>query len=295
MNIEEYCGMQDIASNMEELHSVEDEAVESLEDRQRREKRELRAETMEMLKKARDKNSKKQVREKIAAMESALAAKHSQENREIEEQDSNSTGVGNEDRGSQKISRSEKKKEQKRAQAQALRAEAQREAASMIDYKSEECKRITRRLEPLGFEVSEVEADGHCLFRSVGLQLSKFGWNDQKRSVESLRKLAAEYISQNCERFVPFLMSDDGELEDVSSYCDRLTRSSPVLWGGEPELVALSESLGKSIVVFSADADPVRYIPLAAANGNGNGEEIRVSFHKHYYGLGNHYNEVILK
>jgi OTU domain-containing protein 6 len=64
---------------------------------------------------------------------------------------------------------------------------------------------------------------------------------------------------------------------------DRVRSSNE--WGGHLELRALSEGLNKCIVVYSAN-QPVLVL-------GEEGDAIRLSYHLHYYSLGEHYNQVV--
>jgi len=73
-------------------------------------------------------------------------------------------------------------------------------------------------------------------------------------------------------------------------------------WGGQLELRALCEVLKVPIVVFSAESPPL----TMGAEHDPDGEDsegkdwskkkaILLSFHRHYYALGEHYNSVVPK
>jgi OTU domain-containing protein 6 len=97
----------------------------------------------------------------------------------------------------------------------------------------------------------------------------------------------------------------------VGRYCDRMgsAATGAVVWGGHPELRALSATLGVPIVVYQAGAPPLEFTPAGeerrnpAADGRRGGEDdwrlppgdvkLRLSFHRHYYALGEHYNSVV--
>jgi len=65
---------------------------------------------------------------------------------------------------------------------------------------------------------------------------------------------------------------------------------SSVEWGGHLELRVLALALGRPIVVYSTEK------PLTLEPGEDDGTDpIRVSYHKHYYALGEHYNQVVAK
>lgn len=69
-------------------------------------------------------------------------------------------------------------------------------------------------------------------------------------------------------------------------------------WGGHLELRALRMALGRPILIYSVQNGEK---PLSVDNdddvsGNNDGndmEPIRLSYHLHYYALGEHYNQVV--
>jgi len=61
-------------------------------------------------------------------------------------------------------------------------------------------------------------------------------------------------------------------------------------WGGHLELQAISKALGVCIEVYSADQESPRK-PLKIGEEN-EGAPLRISYHLHAYGLGEHYNSV---
>ena len=74
---------------------------------------------------------------------------------------------------------------------------------------------------------------------------------------------------------------------------DRVRNSSD--WGGHLELRVLSLALQKHILVYSAQSkEPLHIKPEQEAEGaDGSDEPIRLSYHLHYYALGEHYNQVV--
>ena len=89
------------------------------------------------------------------------------------------------------------------------------------------------------------------------------------------------------EDFEPFINIEEsaGSFDD---YCDRVASPVAAVWGGQLELRALSAVLRRPIWVYDALQPTVRM-------GEGDGEPIRLSFHRHFYSLGEHYNSVIAK
>jgi OTU domain-containing protein 6 len=66
-------------------------------------------------------------------------------------------------------------------------------------------------------------------------------------------------------------------------------------WGGQIEIQALSEALKTPIEVYAADQDVLTMGELyGGALGNGL-QPLRVTYHRHYYTLGEHYNSVVVR
>ena len=126
----------------------------------------------------------------------------------------------------------------------------------------------------LNLSIVDVEADGHCLYRALGHHLGQ--------DYESVRSLCADFLASNANSYAPFLSEEDGGFED---YVSRVRSSAE--WGGELELRAISECTKRRIKVFNSSRTP-RIIGEAY----GEDTEIKVSYHRHYYDLGEHYNVV---
>ena len=130
-----------------------------------------------------------------------------------------------------------------------------------------------------------------------------------------LRRRAADYILAHADAFAPFLPYEpsDGypEGEDaatpaatraaVGRYCARMGGATSA-WGGHPEIRALACSLGLPIELFTASGAPIEFTPeggelRGGAAGEGRRQwpdsaRLRLSFHRYYYALGEHYNSV---
>jgi len=124
-----------------------------------------------------------------------------------------------------------------------------------------------------------------------------------------LRKRAADYIRMHAVDFAPFLPFEPADGYDGSSrttavqravdaYCKRLAETS--MWGGHPEIRALSCTVGLPIIVYQAELDPLRFTPetetFAATKRTAMDDYdvvLRLSFHRHYFALGEHYNSVV--
>lgn len=71
-------------------------------------------------------------------------------------------------------------------------------------------------------------------------------------------------------------------------YCSKVESDQLAEWGGQIEIKALSEALHHPIYVYSSDA------PVLITGEDEDGIPLRVSFHRYYYALGEHYNSVVM-
>ena len=111
--------------------------------------------------------------------------------------------------------------------------------------------------------------------------------------------LCATTLQQHEEEFAPFCEYNDDTITNFEQYVHHVKDSSE--WGGHLELRALSMALNKPIYVYSLNSGkvPLKIIPPTYNNENsGNDDDddkdaIRLSYHLHYYALGEHYNQVV--
>ena len=169
------------------------------------------------------------------------------------------------------------------------------------------------QLHPRGLEVEEVDADGNCLYRAVSVQCSRLGVNissDVSGQVGygKIRSVCADVLlGENRAEYEPFAEFGEGHGAHDSGdhpatyeqYVNNVRSTST--WGGQLELRALSEALKVPIVVFSAESPP---LTMGANDPDGEDSEgkdwgkkkaVLLSFHRHYYALGEHYNSVVPK
>ncbi|KAI1285272.1 Deubiquitinase OTUD6B [Halotydeus destructor] len=141
-------------------------------------------------------------------------------------------------------------------------------------------------LKQLGLKVIEVPSDGDCMYKALEHQLSIKG---VQSSVDELRHSTSESIRTNKEEYWPFLVSEKtGDLMDdqeFQTYCDAIKAKK--IWGGQIELQALSKALKKCIEVIQAEGPPVT---IGSEIG---GDKLRLSYHRHMYHLGEHYNSLV--
>jgi OTU domain-containing protein 6 len=106
--------------------------------------------------------------------------------------------------------------------------------------------------------------------------------------------LCADTLTAHEADFAPFCEYDD-ETDTFASYVNAVRSSSQ--WGGHLELRALSLALNRPIYIYSADRVASRE-PLVIDGRTETvtpdaDEPIRLSYHLHYYALGEHYNMVV--
>ena len=146
---------------------------------------------------------------------------------------------------------------------------------------------------------AQINPDGHCLYAAIADQLrilnivppffAHYG---------TTRAAAAAHMMSHPDDFLPFLPSLEGEdgvgagsaglmtPVEYQRYCENV-RSSGV-WGGEPEILALSRAYNVPIHVVQAGTPN---IVVHDPSGNDNGaiddkRVVRISYHRRMYGLG---------
>ncbi|CAO3681156.1 unnamed protein product [Umbelopsis ramanniana] len=300
------------------------ETLDEMLTRHRKEIRQLNAETTALKKTATkgEKKKKKEVLTQIAVMESEMNNRHEEElrqhqpvagdppNVEPEQEDEVDDGISldrlneltieeglpaptgtpnlSDSKGRKKPNRQKQRKERKEAQLQKMREEAEKEADGQVDRGQLESEAIQELLVPMRLRVSEVAADGHCLYNAVSDQLA--ARYKVKTNYKELRKEAADYIKGHPDDFIPFLYKDDGGMytyDDLKQYCDELENTA--VWGGQLEILALSKTrkvpfhiiqMGSPVLKISDDEFPSQ-------------QPIKLAYHKHLYSLGEHYNSLL--
>lgn len=99
------------------------------------------------------------------------------------------------------------------------------------------------------------------------------------------------FLSENAEEGE----SDDSLVGRFENYCREV--ESTAAWGGQLELGALTHILKKHIMIFSGSFPDVEMgKEYKSSSGSGSGSSafsIMLSYHKHAFGLGEHYNSLI--
>lgn len=262
--------------------------------------------------KAEQKAKKKQVEEEIAKLDAKVKTRHAKELSSLGYNTEDSNGIDNLVKAiagvsttssghSGKPSKSVKWRE-KRAQQEAEREQRiHEEQSNTTSDRTLENQQLQQKLQPFGLTLYEIKPDGHCLYRAVENQLSLHPLQSQY-SYQQLREMAAEYMRNHAEDFLPFFSAEsENDMESNQSLQERFEKycrevESTAAWGGQLELGALAHSLRKHVIIVSGNYPNVEMGKEYKSENEGSlssNPSIMVSYHKHAYGLGEHYNSVV--
>ncbi|CAG7866273.1 unnamed protein product [Brassica rapa] len=187
------------------------------------------------------------------------------------------------------------KRREKRAKEEAEREQRIKEEQSNVTSdRMVENQKLEKKLKPLGLTVSEIKPDGHCLYRAVENQLANLSGGASPYTYQKLREMAAAYMREHKTDFIPFFLSEtESESESAEERFEKYCREveSTAAWGGQLELGALTHCLRKHIMVFSGSFPDVE---MGKEYKSGNGSSLKLSYHRHAFGLGEHYNSVVV-
>jgi len=252
-----------------------------------------------------DKKKKKEINAEIVKLEGDLNEKHSAElmdlmlnsvtledNEDEFQTEDNQDDEENNDtkekvsRVSKAQKRRDKKAEKQKQRLQEIEAEEQE---NLNGARHREQERIKELLESRGLELCEIPSDGDCMFAGIVHQLGKLG---EPFSVSDLRRLTGEEMIRNKETYWPFLSNTrTGDMltdSEYNKYCSDI--SNTPMWGGQVELRALSTVLGRPLEVVQAEGQASVLIGEEQTK-----EKLVLTYHRHMYGLGEHYNSVLKK
>ncbi|KAJ2699295.1 OTU protein [Coemansia sp. IMI 203386] len=179
------------------------------------------------------------------------------------------------------------RQQRKEEEMRRLQEEADAEAENMVDVAAQESEAIEKLVAQDGLVVHDIRADGHCLYSAFADQVNTY--HGSSSSFQDMRCLAAQYMRQHRDDFMPFMVTDCGDMftdADFERYCDRIESTAD--WGGHQEITALSHALQTPVFVYQTGMSALRigddlYSSKAPVN---------LSYHRHAYGLGEHYNSL---
>lgn len=269
-----------------------------IESRHRKEKKELQAHITALKKAAKnDKSKKKELTAEVARLESEQEARHKQElekaQKENEPKKNLEQSVSTSEEGiiKLKISKAQKRRD-KKSQLEREREEniKLQDKKNLSGPRNTEHQLIVTRLKERNLQIFPIPSDGDCLYQAISHQLLLI--RQQIFSVGDLRKNVANYIRQNKNDFITFMSNQDTfeMLTDMEfeEYCDKIRDTK--VWGGQLEIKALSNCLKCPINVIQATG------PDSIEQGTEfTGSPLTITYHRHMYSLGEHYNSTIQK
>lgn len=266
--------------------------------------------------KAEQKAKKKQVEEEVSQLSLKLKEKHAEELSRLGFSSGNGNDKSNLDSLVNAIARvsvtsqpdrskfkKANQKRMKRAQQEAEREKRiEAEQSDIVSDRMVENEKLETKLKPLGLTVNEIKPDGHCLYRAIENQLGLLYGGTSPYTYQELREMAAAHMREHASDFLPFFLSENVVEEDDSdeslaqkfeNYCKEV--ESTAIWGGQLEVGALTHCLKKHIMIFSGSFPDVEmgkeYKSVGATDTPKS--SIMLSYHKHAFGLGEHYNSLV--
>ncbi|KAI9861581.1 MAG: hypothetical protein M1813_005191 [Trichoglossum hirsutum] len=182
------------------------------------------------------------------------------------------------------------------AEQEASAARAAEEAANLPDLREQERIAMLKEFEIHRLSEKEVRADGHCLYSAIADQLAELGMTLEPRvapattanGVEEsgdglpgysrVRMVAAKFISEHPDDFVPFLE------EPLSEYIHKIRDTAE--WGGQLEILALARAYEVQINVLQGDGGIVSVGPsLRVGRTLQFSEEREINLHRSQYAI----------
>lgn len=271
------------------MESIENS--EELLQKHRKERKELQAKIQALKKTSTkgDKKKKKEVGEEIAQLELELEKRQNEEIEQLKQGTEKKEEVtGRPDVSALRVSKAQRRRDKKaikEREREQMIIEA--EAENVHGPRNVETQKIKQILKQRELMLQEIPSDGNCLYCAVDDQLKRLG--EDGLGIDKLRKMTSQYLLDHKCDFLPFLSHPEtGDVltdTQYDEYCNDIANTS--VWGGEVELRALSHVLKCCIEVIQAVGPSIMV-----------GEEYQdlrkavLTFHRHMYGLGEHYNSV---
>lgn len=278
------------------MESVNVETKDEILQRHRNEKKEMQCKIQSMKKSVAkgDRKKKKEVAEQTADIEENLKQKHLKELNELIEENGKTSLINNLqevkiDDVVPKVSRAEKRRTKKITQMKERQALIEEHDIKNIGgTRHVETQTLVKKLKNLGLSICDIPSDGNCLYSAIVHQLKEVC--GKTFTVPEIRLKTSDFLKSNKDDFIPYLSHPDtGEMltdEQFNDYCYQVANS--VQWGGEIELRALSHIYKIPIKVIQAEGSDIT-IGIEYTNCN---KILILVFHRHMYGLGEHYNSV---
>ncbi|XP_076109931.1 deubiquitinase OTUD6B-like [Mytilus galloprovincialis] len=286
---------------MSDSENEEDSVVK----RHKKEKKELQAKIQQLKHSVSkgDKKKKKEIAEQITKLEKELTEKHETELKELKDIttqevtdrlssletndntcDSEAAGGDvetREDSKEKKVSKAMKRRE-KQATKNKEREERikEQEVLNLTGARHIEFEKIKSILKNKNLQIFEIPSDGNCLYTAISHQVPH-------ETYETLRRKTAQYMRENPDEFLPFLTKENGDPyndEDFETFLLKTAETSE--WGGQLEVKAMSNVLHYPIEIVQGEG------PQIKIGEEYDSESLTVCYHRHAFGLGEHYNSV---
>lgn len=245
--------------------------------------------------------SKRDIEIQVAAMESALKERHEQELNafETEGEDATPTEIEAEptmpSKQAKAQAKAQRKREAKKKEERERRERIEEANKNTVSERQIEADIILGQLSRHGLTIKDIPSDGHCMYHAVADQIKQKSLpiQDKVAGFQYLRKLTSEYMLAHQDDFLPFMALDESapSLEDAFAvYCNRVANTAD--WGGQLELRALACALRTPIEVFSAEGDVLVMGGEFVNEDDHSAPTLQLTYHLHYYTLGEHFNSV---
>jgi OTU domain-containing protein 6 len=146
-------------------------------------------------------------------------------------------------------------------------------------------------------DIEEVAADGNCLYRAIAKQMEYLSGSQNQFDYIQIRQLCAQELDDNRHEYEPFADLTEMKVSSFDEYVEKVRESNE--WGGHLELRALAHKLKRTILIYSTEGlleivgFEKQQLDDDVDEDIGMKQVIRLSFHRQYYALGEHYNSVI--
>ncbi|XP_015608836.1 OTU domain-containing protein 6B [Cephus cinctus] len=283
---------------------------EELSQKHKKERKELQAQIQNLKKSIckGDKKKKKEIAEEIVRLESDLDKRQEDEltcfklsqasikeiksqNSELpkkESADLDTYSESTQKHATQRVSKAQKRRDKKvNAEKERNQQIIEQEALNVFGKRNVEMQSIKKILVERNLMIYEIPSDGHCLYNAVAHQLKTLG--EIPLGLHDLRLKTAVYLRENMDDFLPFMSNPDSNdllsPDQYEKYCNDVANTST--WGSAIELQVLSRVLKLPIEVIQATGAP--YIIGGEFT---NEKKVTLTYHRHMYELGAHYNSV---
>lgn len=189
----------------------------------------------------------------------------------------------------QRVSKAQRRRDKKVQKEKDRLAEIERQdELNQTGARQVEIDKLAALLKARGLTIHEVPSDGDCLYSGIAHQIQVIkGINV---AVADLRAAAAKVIRSHQADFLPFMADPaTGDMLSPAQFDKYLADLAETkVWGGQLELKALSQHLNCCIEVVQAEGPPTLIGEELSKGG-----KLILTYHRHMYGLGEHYNSTV--